>query len=659
MAIDITRFPEFDSWAMNLEALVNVITQAAVQSPVVISAPENVAPPQAEVKKVVQQVTAAVAPVIAPEVPKPVVNNIVNSITTAIVTSPEIIATPENFPAVPQIAQDIASTVIAQEIPELVTLPDRGGPREQVTLPFDGREVQQVPMNAPTVTTAVPPAAPASSVDIDSQIQEIKDRRNKLRDDIKEGNLGPKALENRRENLKEAEATLKELQQEKKDLTATPREPFPSSPSTTQTPTPTPTVTTPTPTTGTRTPTSTRTETPTWYDPTTDNIVIGDPRLGPGQVPAGATIVGGTPPSFTPTETPVTTPVVTTTPAVTATPTSNVVIPSPPVTNIQNPNDVNNNGIPDNVEAAQVAVDAQARAAAEARSLYLQEAAANKKAAIDVLKETIKVYFAQAGDTSFVNELSTIIDDYAKQGYDASTISVLLPQTRPYQVRFSGNQARLAAGMDALSPAEYLSRENQYADILRAYDLEDLATRDTFGNLIGGMVSATELTDRVVNVYDRVRNADPVLKAELDRVRGLSQGAVSDRDFAKALLTGSDGANELKRKIATAEISAEARTRGLEVGSAERLQQLGITREQARAGFETVAQAQPTFEKLTGIYDRELIAPATSQAELEQEVFQGMQSQRRRRLVQQEQAQFAGSSGLASTALSTQRAGQL
>ena len=333
--------------------------------------------------------------------------------------------------------------------------------------------------------------------------------------------------------------------------------------------------------------------------------------------------------------------------------------PTLPTGPVINPNDVNNNGIPDNIEAAQLQIDAQRTAADAARALYLQEAAANKKAAIDVLKETIGVYFAQAGDASFVDELSTIIDDYARQGFNADTISVLLPQSRPYQVRFSGNQARLAAGMSALSPAEYLAREEEYSEVLRAYDLEDLATRDIFSSLIGGIVAKTELTDRVVNVYDRIRNADPVLKAELDRVRELSQGALSERDFAKALLTGSQGAQELKRKISTAEISAEARTRGLGVGSAQQLQQLGITREQARAGFETIAQAQPTFEKLAGIYDREALQPATSQTELEQEVFQGMASERRKRLVQREAAAFGGASGLSGSALSTQRAGQL
>jgi hypothetical protein len=276
----------------------------------------------------------------------------------------------------------------------------------------------------------------------------------------------------------------------------------------------------------------------------------------------------------------------------------------------------------------------------------------------EFLIASLRPFFASASDAGFLKELEGIIDDYIKQDYDAQTISVLLPQTKPYQERFKGNIARATAGLSQLSPAEYIQAEEQYNEILKRFSLGDLAKRDTFATLIGGQVSAAELTDRVVNVYDRIRNADPALRAELNRVEGLG-GNITDADFAKALLTGTEGANELKRKISTAEISAEARVRQLGVGSAEQLQQLGITREQARAGFETIAQAQPTFEKLAGIYDREALAPQTSQTELEQEVFQGMASERRKRLVQREVASFSGASGISGSALSTQRAGQI
>ena len=285
--------------------------------------------------------------------------------------------------------------------------------------------------------------------------------------------------------------------------------------------------------------------------------------------------------------------------------------------------------------------------------------AAKNKNAREFLIASLQPYFASAQDTGFLDQLTKVIDDYISQDYDIDTISVLLPQTEAYKTRFKGNEERAKAGLSMLSPAEYIQSEEQYNEILKRFNLGDLSTRDTFATLIGGQVSAAELTDRVVNVYDRIRNADPALRAEMDRVEALSRGQLSDADFAKALLTGGTGAEELKRKITTAEISAEARQRNLSVGRAQELQQLGVTREEARAGFETIAQAQPVFEKLTGIYDRTALAPEESQTELEREVFQGMASERRRRVAQQEQASFSGRSGLAGSALSTQRAGQL
>lgn len=317
---------------------------------------------------------------------------------------------------------------------------------------------------------------------------------------------------------------------------------------------------------------------------------------------------------------------------------------TPPVVN---PNDVNNNGIPDNLEAAQLQVTAMQAAAAETRRLQLEDAATKGKAAIDLLKETIKQYFTLAGDDKFVDELSAIIDGYAKEGFDSSTISVMLPQTAPYKVRFSGNEARIKAGLSALKPSDYLSAEESYNEILKRFNLGDLAKRDTFSSLIGGQVSADELADRVVNVYDRIRNADTALRDELDRVEGLD-GNITDADFARALLTGEAGAAQLKRKISTAEITAEARIRKLNVGSAEQLQQLGVTREQARTGFEQIALTQPRLTQLSEIYTKETPEATGLQKELEAEQFQGMQSQRRRQLAEQETTAFMGQSGTAS-----------
>jgi len=270
-----------------------------------------------------------------------------------------------------------------------------------------------------------------------------------------------------------------------------------------------------------------------------------------------------------------------------------------------------------------------------------------KRNARELLIASLKPYFSSTGDVDFLNQLSGIIDDYIKQDYDSKTISVLLPETQPYKERFKGNAARTSAGLTPLTPAEYILAEEEYSDVLKRFNLGDLAKRDTYSTLIGGAVSKAELADRVVNVYDRVRNADPALRAEMNRIQGLTRGVLSDTDFAKALLTGSEGANELKRKISTAEIGAEASLRGLSTTRAQELQQLGVTREQARAGFEQIAQIQPTLTKLSQVYEETTPDASGLQTELEREQFQGLASERRRRLAQQETTAFMGQSGTA------------
>lgn len=285
--------------------------------------------------------------------------------------------------------------------------------------------------------------------------------------------------------------------------------------------------------------------------------------------------------------------------------------------------------------------------------------ATDKRNAREFLIASLRPYFASASDAGFLKDLEGLIDDYIKQDYDADTISVLLPQTKPYQERFKGNIARAAAGLSQLSPAEYIQAEEQYNEVLKRFNLGSLSGRDTFANLISGQVSAAELTDRVVNVYDRIRNADPALKAELNRVRELSAGQLSETDFAKALLTGDTGANELKRKISIAEIGAEARTRGLETTRAQQLEQLGVTREQARAGFEQIGLTQPRLTQLSEMYTGTTPDASGLQEELEREQFQGMQSQRRRRLAEQEQTAFMGQSGVGGVSLGRRRAGSI
>ncbi len=83
---------------------------------------------------------------------------------------------------------------------------------------------------------------------------------------------------------------------------------------------------------------------------------------------------------------------------------------------------------------------------------------------------------------------------------------------------------------------------------------------------------------------------------------------------------------------------------------AQQLEQMGVSRTLARAGYAKISELQPTVSKLQSIYGGEQV----TQAELEAEQFQGLASQRRKKLEQTEQATFAGRSGVSQVSLSQQ-----
>lgn len=253
----------------------------------------------------------------------------------------------------------------------------------------------------------------------------------------------------------------------------------------------------------------------------------------------------------------------------------------------------------------------------------------------------LRLLFTNPEDEATIQQLASFIDEQILNDISPSEIEINLRNTSAYKSRFAGNEALKAAGFNPLSEAEYLQQESTYTEALVAYGLGNLATRSNFASLIGGNVSPAELTDRIINVYDRINNADDALANEL---RGMKDTfGLRNSDLASALLSGKEGAATLKRQIAQAEIGAEATTRGLKsaLGTSE-LQKLGVNRQQAAQGFEAVRQTMGAAENLANIYG---VQTNDLQKQLEQEQFQGLESQKRKQLAQKQVEQFSGQSG--------------
>jgi hypothetical protein len=281
-------------------------------------------------------------------------------------------------------------------------------------------------------------------------------------------------------------------------------------------------------------------------------------------------------------------------------------------------------------------------------------------------RATLEVFLRQfffGTDAGFVNDALAAAEGDIKSGLPTDVILLKLqnyddPKSL-FSRRFAGNVSLRKEGIEPLSPAEYLEQERRYREALSTRGLGELVSRGTFADLIGNQVSPFELEDRITKVFDIYDGADAALKTELQTTLNLDPLSART-SVAKALLLGEKGATELQRQVRTAEVSTEARARGLEVGRAGDLAAMGITREQARAGFEEISLTQPRLTQLSEMYTG--ITPDASgvQQELEREQFQGMQSQRRKRLAEQEQASFMGQSGTAgSQSLGRRRAGSI
>ena len=101
--------------------------------------------------------------------------------------------------------------------------------------------------------------------------------------------------------------------------------------------------------------------------------------------------------------------------------------------------------------------------------------------------------FSQYGLGSLVEPLKDLISDVTVA---PSEFSIRLQNTDAYKKRFSANADRIAKGLTALTPAQYLAMEDQYQNIMRNYGLPDtywktgeLGTQEGFNKLLASDVS--------------------------------------------------------------------------------------------------------------------------------------------------------------------------
>jgi len=272
-----------------------------------------------------------------------------------------------------------------------------------------------------------------------------------------------------------------------------------------------------------------------------------------------------------------------------------------------------------------------------------EEKTAERLSAYNILR----MEFEQYGLGSLVTDIRNLLVNDTP----VSEFGLRLRGTDAYKSRFKANEARIAAGLAALSPAEYVALEDQYQNVMRNYGLPaSYYTKDQTGKQVGfekfiaGDVSATELEDRISTAQKRVINANP----EVSQALKAFYPDITNGDILAYTLDPSQGLEAIKRKVTAAEIGGAAMGQNLATSAARAMELAGygVTKEQAQQGFQTVAEVAPRGSQLADIYGQAPYGQAEAEAEVFNTAGSAQAAARRKKLKELEQASFSGSSGV-------------
>jgi len=285
----------------------------------------------------------------------------------------------------------------------------------------------------------------------------------------------------------------------------------------------------------------------------------------------------------------------------------------------------------------------------------LDEKKANRISAYNLLYDEFDKY----GLGTLVSDIRNIL---VEGSYDPAEFSLKVRGTDAYKARFAANEARVAKGLRALSPAAYIALEDQYQEVMRQYGLPEsyyaktsTGVQEGFRKLIENDVSNIELEDRISTAQKRVLNANPEVTAALKQF----YPDITNADILAYTLDPKNAIENIKRKVTAAEIGGAAIQSGLQTGvsRAEQLGAAGVTKDVAEKGFGTIAGGLQRGSQLASIYGENPYTQTTA----EQEVFglagKTEAEKQRKKLTGLEKAAFGGQTGLTSGALVRDRAG--
>ena len=182
---------------------------------------------------------------------------------------------------------------------------------------------------------------------------------------------------------------------------------------------------------------------------------------------------------------------------------------------------------------------------------------------------------------------------------DRNRIQLWIYEQPEFKARFPAFET-LQKKYRGVQPAEYIQLERQYAQVMRAAGITSNYFDDPndFKSLIENDVSQAEFQERVENGFKKVSQADPAVRNAFQRYFGVD----GDAALAAFFIDPERSAPKLTKAAQMAEIGGAASTMGVDINLdyAERLTRLGISQQEALAGFRKMQEQRGLFEAGVG-----------------------------------------------------------
>jgi len=303
-------------------------------------------------------------------------------------------------------------------------------------------------------------------------------------------------------------------------------------------------------------------------------------------------------------------------------------------------------------EAADAKAKADAYSAKMVEDAKTQEIKEKRESAYETLKTEFTKY--GLGDDKFLSQVKNLI----LTGTPTSEATLKLRGTAEYAERFAGNQERRNAGKNVYDEATYLSLENQYRETFGAYGLDSLlgdtkTMQAKLAQYIGQDKSPLEIKKRVQMAVEQVQN-----RTDVRLMFAEYYPQITDKDLVSYFLEPKDTLASLESKVNIASIGSTAMRQGLvaDINTSQALSEMGLSEEQAAAGYKNVATVLPDAQRLSSLEGNKY-----TQADAEGAYLKNLASEQRKiaKLAEREQARFAGSSGVNKASLTASTKGQL